>query len=124
MREPGRDIALTEVLCGKHHADPLAEGRRTAANVNRDVEDLAVQYGDQFALRRRFLIMEAAQNSFSRERQVVLHERRGNAGHRIAGLAPGLEKQAASVTENPGLDHENTRQPGGNHIHGASPWTW
>src|SRR3546814_10573722 len=53
---------------------PLAESRRTAADVDGDVPDLAIEHGHVFALRLRPLVVQAAQHAACRRGNVALHE--------------------------------------------------
>src|SRR5205814_43652 len=57
--ETGRDEHLAEVVAGELRAGPLAEGGRARADVDRDVENLALQRADQLALRLSDLRVQA-----------------------------------------------------------------
>lgn len=82
------------------HADPLAEIRRAAAYVDRDVIDLAGTDAHQLALGLLQLIVQAAQHAARGARMVVLYEFAGYPGG--FGKAPCVEtlvEEAAFVTE-------------------------
>jgi hypothetical protein len=59
---------------GQRDPDPFAEGRRAAANVDRNVENLARQRAHQLPLGLAHLVVQAAQHLGYRERLVVLYE--------------------------------------------------
>src|SRR5471030_2883690 len=48
--ESGRHVALLEILRRQRHGHPAAEGRRSAPDIDRHVEDLAFDDAYQFAL--------------------------------------------------------------------------
>ncbi len=65
-----RDISMGEsrrypqqmmVGLAEHHANPLAEARRAAAYVHRDIEHLAAANAHEFPLRLLDLVMQTAQ---------------------------------------------------------------
>src|SRR5271157_1945316 len=72
-----RDQELAPVFGRELNRDMSAEGRRRAANVDRDVEDGAAYDAHQLVLReRRGLEVQAAQNALRRGiGMIVLHER-------------------------------------------------
>jgi hypothetical protein len=59
---------------------PLAEVRGVAAEVDRDVPDVAGEDADEFALGLAELIVKAAKDPFDGERLVVLDELCGETG--------------------------------------------
>src|SRR3546814_12948830 len=61
MREAFRDPEMPSVFGRQQDGFPLAEGRRTAADVDGDVPDLAIEHGHVLALRLRPLVVQAAQ---------------------------------------------------------------
>ena len=106
VREPGRHVALPEVVGRERDANPSAERRRAAADVDGDVEDLALDDADQLALRPPDLQMQAAQRAADRPRMVVLHERAGDAVLAVRVGVIGLDEEAAVVVVDVGLDDE------------------
>src|SRR4029079_1023655 len=87
------DEQLLAVIGAEFDADPMAERRRGAADVDGDVEDAAGEAADQFRLAvRRALEMEPAQGSRrAGERLVVLAEGTADAvlgqPHPVGSLA-------------------------------------
>src|SRR4029079_1580583 len=79
VREALRNPELTAIRGRELAAEPEAEGRRAAANVDRDVEDRALDGAHQLALRAPDLGVQAAQDGPFGARVVVLHEDRVNA---------------------------------------------
>src|SRR5207342_3089109 len=79
--EPDRDEQLAPVLGRELDFDMLAESRRGAANVDRDVEDAPARDAHQLVLREwRRLEVQAAQNAFrGGVGMIVLHEGQGKA---------------------------------------------
>src|SRR5690606_6022915 len=89
----------------------LAEGRRTAADVDGDVVDLALQHADQLALRvARPLVVQAAQHAALRARDVVLDEPGRQAVLAEALGVPALVEEAALVAVHRRLDRHAARQ--------------
>src|SRR3546814_3367942 len=74
MREAFRDPEMPSVFGRQQDGFPLAEGRRTAADVDGDVPDLAIEHGHVLALRLRPLVVQAAQHAARRRGNVALHE--------------------------------------------------
>ena len=109
VREPRRDVELALVLARERHADPAAEGRRADADVDGDVEDLALEDRDELALGVRVLVVQPAEHAPARAREVVLDERGGQPGLGVAGAVPGLQEVAAGVAEDEGLDDQDAR---------------
>lgn len=64
MGKPFGYPQLPMILRGQAHAHPLAEIRRTAADVDRHVQDLAGADAHQLALGVFQLVMQAAQYAF------------------------------------------------------------
>ena len=75
MRKSRRNPQLAFIIRRQMHAHPLSECRRAFANVYRHIKHFAHHAAHQFALRmRRYLIMQATQNTFGRARVVILHK--------------------------------------------------
>ena len=111
VREAGRDVELAEVLRRQRHADPPAEGRRAAPDVDRDVEDLARDRADQLALRPA-AAASAARAACPRTEREWLSCTNGPVDAAVAVLAlgvVGLEEEPARVAEDVRLDDEHAR---------------
>ncbi len=120
MGEAGWHVALSEIVRGERDADPPAESRRAAADIHRDVEHLALDDADQFALCVPDLQMEAAKRAGHRSRVVVLHERALDAVLAVAVDVIGLEEEPAPVHVHIRFDHENVRKFGRDESHGQA----
>src|SRR4029077_2466603 len=109
MREASGNVDLLEVLRRDADTDPLAERRRPAPDVDGDVEDLAFDDAKELALRALQLQMEAADGAACRSRVIVLHEDVRNAAGAVFLRVVGLEKKAAAVLMDVGLDDDHAR---------------
>src|SRR5262245_42025029 len=112
VRESRRDEALLEIRGGQVGGNPRTEGRGAAADVDGDVENLALDHPDQLSLRPPYLQMQAAQRAADRSRMIVLHEGAGNAVLAIPISVVRLEKESAGVFVDVGLDQDHARQAG------------
>src|SRR3546814_10272615 len=74
MREAFGDPEMPPVFGRQQDGFPLAEGRRTAADVDGDVPDLAIEHGHVLALRLRPLVVQAAQHAARRRGNVRSEE--------------------------------------------------
>ncbi len=113
MREALRYPHLALVLGRQLAAIPLAEGRRTLAQIDGHVKHRALGHAHQLALRLLDLVMQAAQHALGRTRMVVLHEQLGDTGQfGKAARVVAFEEEAAVVAEDLGLEHQQARQRG------------
>jgi hypothetical protein len=104
MGESGRYVELIFQLSRKMYAFPPAECGRTRAEIDRRIEDLALDDADQLALRMSLLKVQSPEHSPPRAGFVVLDETRSDSGRREIALAVGLDEVPARVTENPWTD--------------------
>ena len=104
---------LMMVFGGQRRAIPLTEGRGIGADVDRDIEDLALQHVNQLALGMRVLEMQPAQGAPSGKRQIVLHEMAVQARLGIATQIPGFLEEPPTVAEHIGLDQQQAGKRGG-----------
>src|SRR5258708_5961849 len=105
--EAGRHPELAVVLAGEDGAHPTAEGGRARPDVDRDVEDLALQGTDQLALGFPGLRVQAAQDVAVRVGLIVLDEGAGQAFGLELFPVIDLEEEAALVGEDSGLDEDD-----------------
>ena len=102
-------------------ADGAAERRRAPPQVDRDVPHLAAHAADQLALRVLDLVVEAAQHAAAGARMIVLHERGVDSGGGERARVPGLEKEAAVVAADDGLDQPHVGNRGRRDLHHGLP---
>src|SRR5690606_15074538 len=120
--EAFRDPEMALVVRAEDGGGVAAVGRRAAADVDRDVVDLALQHADQLALRVvRPLVMQAAQHAAPRTRDVVLDEPGRQAVLAEALRVPALVDPAALVAEHRRLDHHAAGQAGPDRLHSMRP---
>src|SRR5215475_5651373 len=119
VREPGRDVNLSEVFSRQPDADPLPEVWRAAPNVDRHVVDLALDHANQFGLRSTNLRVQPAYRVALRPRMVVLDEDRVNPALLILPTVIGFEEKASLVAEDLRLDNDHTGNVRGNEFHRA-----
>jgi hypothetical protein len=119
MREARRNPQLPVVLAAQLHANPLAEARAAAPDVDRHVEHAASRHAHELALRlRRQLVVETAQHAARRARMVVLHELVAGAGELVEQLlVEALHEEAALVAEHARLEHHDVGDGGGHGLH-------
>ena len=79
------------------HADPLTEGGRAPADIDRDIEDLPDDHPDQLGLRPRQLVVKSADRAAGRTGVVVLNEGLADAKRGVAFGVKGLHEEAAFV---------------------------
>src|SRR5207245_9875925 len=96
---------------------PPTKIRRAAADVRRDIEDLAGDDADELALRPADLIMQPAQHAPPRARVIVLDEARADSRALELPLVPALIEEPARVAENAGLDEQHFRESGRRSLH-------
>ena len=97
VRETGRNIKLFVSLGIEHKAVPLAESRGVAADVHGHVENLALDGQHQLALPGGILIVQAAQHTAPRERQIFLHKAFTETEIGQLLLLPGFKKVTALI---------------------------
>ena len=96
------------------------EARRSHADIDRDVKDLAVQHLNQLGLPVGVLEMQAPQNIALGTGDVVLHEGGCDPEIRIARRVIGLEKLPARVSEYLRLDQQDAGKVRFSHVHGLN----
>ena len=96
---------------------PLAERRRVAPQVDRDVEDAAAGHAHELALAGVGLEVDPAQRAAARARVVVLHEVRGNAVPRPLIRPVGLQEEAALVAVHGGGEQDEAVEACGEAFH-------
>ena len=110
---------LAIVLRRKTHGYPLAEMWRAAPHINSHIKDFPGTDPNQFVLGILKLVMQPAQHAFLRARMVVLNELSAQASGFLENLRiETFVEKTTIVTENLGLDDQNTGQVGGHNIHG------
>lgn len=100
MAEAGGNPQHVVLLCGERDADPFAEPRARAAQVNGDVVDFAGDDAHKLSLRLLDLIVQPAQNALGRSRVIVLHEVDIEAGRVLENsTVVALEEEATRIAE-------------------------
>jgi hypothetical protein len=74
VTEPRRNPGLLAIYFRKDETGPLAKIRRAPTKIHCDIEDLATQAGNEFGLRLPQLVVQAADDSAQRAREVVLNK--------------------------------------------------
>src|SRR5579884_3837628 len=121
MGESRRNPEHLEILTGKLGPVPLAEGRRSWTQIDRNVENLTADHPHQLALSMGLdLIVKASKNILSRVRMIILHEASGNAQLAQRSLVVALKKEPAIVTEDLCFQKQHARERGGCNFHGQS----
>ena len=112
MRKPRRHQQLLTILETQLDAEPLPIGRRSLANINRNVKKRAAPTAYQLVLRmRRSLKMQAANGALRhRQRMVVLHELGGNPMFRQRARAVAFREEPTVIAEAGRGDYEDNRQ--------------
>ncbi len=108
MGEARGDIELPVIRVGEIFADPSAEGGRAETDIDGDIEYLAAEDLDEFALRMRILKMQAPHDVLLRKRDVILDERQFDSCLLVKLMIPCLHKPAASIAESRRLENQNT----------------
>src|SRR3546814_725304 len=121
MREAFRDPEMPSVFGRQQDGFPLAESRRTAADVDGDVPDLAIEHGHVFALRLRPLVVQAAQHAACRRGNVALHEIWRQPVRSELVIVERFEELPARIAEHLRFDHQAARQRGFDDLHGTYP---
>src|SRR5580765_2872374 len=104
-------------LGAQARAFPLAERRRSATDIDRDVENLARGDANQFPLRLTHLIVKTAQDALFGARMVVLHELHPDSGALEFLLVPAFEEEAAGVAEHLRLEEKEPGESGRRDFH-------
>jgi len=104
----------------KMKSRPLAEVRRVAPQIDRDVPDVAGEYADELSLRPAKLIVEATQNTACGERLVVLHKTGWETCSGEGLLTENFCKPAPAVAKNSRLEELDVLQRSLNNLHKAS----
>ncbi len=105
------------VLAGEFEGFPLSEGGRTAAEVKRDIENLAGDDADELSLGLANLIMQAADDIFFGIGMIVLHERLWNAEFGKRALVVAFQKEAAVVAEHARFEEQKSGEASGDFFH-------
>ena len=119
--EAGGHPELPEVVAGEPLADPLAAGGGVGTDVDRHVEDLALDHAHELALGIPELRVEPAERAADRVGMVVLDERLRDAALGEFLLVVRLQEEAAVVGEDSGLDEDDLGNPRGLEPHFTSP---
>src|ERR1035438_449244 len=90
----------------------LAVSRRTAAQINSDIQCRTVCNSHQFFLRLTYLIVNPTKNISLRKRKIVLHPCRWQPNLRHRACVPCLQEGPTSVAIDIRRYDENTRQGG------------
>lgn len=117
MREPAGNPELPPVFFAQLNGHVAAEIRTPNADVDGDIQDLAAEHRHQLPLRKRILQVQPAQHAPGRAGQIVLDERASDSVLGVTGKLIRLEKKAALVPEQPGLDDNCPGNFGLNNIH-------
>src|SRR5208282_509587 len=105
------------VLAGKFERFPFSESGRTAAKVERDIEDLAGDGADELSLGLLNLIVQAADDIFLGVGMIVLYECLWNAEVRKRALVVAFEKESSVIAEYTRLEEEKAGEAGGDFFH-------
>ena len=112
--EPGRQPQHPTILAGKGFTHPMTVRRRTAADVDGNVEDLALRDRDELALRERVaLVVQTAQHPCGRSGHVVLHELDRQTCRGEFGALEALAEEATVVGERLRFHQDDVHDLGG-----------
>src|SRR5262245_33077087 len=113
MREAHGHVKLLPVVGAQNDSNVAPEGRRTAANIDCDVEDAAARAADQFCLRSiADLEMQTSDRAHRVRQGMVLLDELHVDGSLLRGiLTPDLGKKAAAIPMTTGRDHSHSRYP-------------
>jgi hypothetical protein len=115
--KPGRDPKLARFLRSKRLANPLAERRGRATQIDSHIEDLSRYHTDQLALGMLELVMKSPQSAPQRVAMIVLHEASGNTEGGQPVFTPTLEKIPSRVAMDGWLQNENVLDCSGAGLH-------
>jgi hypothetical protein len=115
--ETGWNVKLLPVRVVQRVAAPFSERRRTAAQIDRDVEDLTSNRPHEFSLGELQLVMQPAQHAAAGERVVVLHELNINPGGREFLSVKRLHEEPSVIPEHFRFDEDDSGQFGGQKLH-------
>ena len=101
-------------------SSPLAEVRRVAPQIDRDVPDVAGEYADELSLRPAKLIVQATQNTARGERLIVLNKTGWETCRGEGLLTENFCKPTPAVAKNPGLEEFDVLQRSLNDLHKPS----
>ena len=99
---------------------PLAEVRRVAPQIDRDVPYVAGEYANEFSLRPAELIVQATQNTARGERLIVLNKTGWETCRGEGLLTENFREPTPAVAKNPGLEEFDVLQRSLNDLHKAS----
>lgn len=108
MGETCGDPQHVPVLGGERQGVPCSEPGRVAAEVDGDVEDLALQHANEFSLGLADLVVEAAKDVLVGERLIVLDEVRIGNELVEGGLVEALEEVAPVVAIDFGFEEQKS----------------
>ncbi len=101
-------IELPSVVAGEDNGHPLAEGRRTQADVDSHVVHFPLKHGYQFALGVGMLEVQAPKDTGDRKGQVVLDEAARKSVFPVAAGVPCFQEVAAVVDKAVGFDDKHS----------------
>ena len=116
MGKAGRNKELAFALPVQFYRKPFAEHFGAAAQVHNYVLHTTFNDGNQFALGRN-LVMQAAQDSFAAEGDVILNKVSLDAYFTVSLLVPGFQKVSACIAEYFGFNNKKTFKICRNDVH-------
>src|ERR1700730_11738397 len=105
------------VLAGKFDGFPFTEGRRAAAEVERNIKNLAGDSAHEFSLGLANLVVQAADDILLGVGMVVLYEWLRDAEVGKRALVVAFQKEAAVVAEYTRFKEEKSGKAGGDFFH-------
>ena len=105
------------VLTGKFDGFPSPEGGRAAAEVERDIKNLAGDGAHQFSLGLVNLVVQAADDILLGIGMIVLYEWLWNAELGKCALVVTFQKEAADVAEHTRFEEQKSGEAGGDCFH-------
>ena len=110
MRKAFRNPELLLVFRAQYHRFPATESRRAMADIDGHIVDLTFQHADQFPLRPRPLVMQAAQHALGRGGHIALDEAGWKAMLAETFRIPGFKKETPLIPEHRRLYHYTIRK--------------
>ncbi len=105
------------VLTGKFDGFIFPEGRRAAPQVDRNIENLAGDRANEFALGLANLVVQSANDVLFGKRMIVLHERLTNAEARKGALVVAFQKKSAIIAEYARFEKQKSGKAGRDRFH-------
>jgi hypothetical protein len=110
MGKPHGHVRRAEVDIGQLDAHPFPKRRRTAADIDRDLEDLAPHHSHQLGLGTAPLPVKPSQRVTHRSRMVRLDEARVDSNGFELLLTVRLDEESSRIAVHDRLQHDDALQ--------------